>query len=452
MADKHADNELKLWLAKYRIGQIENSLVAQDITSLDDIGNCLASMDVLDLERWVAKRGWKRATANKFTKAVKLFNNISNDSEQTTASRPSQPTTASRPSQPKTSSHDDVKKEDDPELKLWFKQTLKLPQYHSSFIAYGIEKVEHLKLNVTDQDLIDMGIRAPMHRSRILKAIEDILDEEPDEMKLWFKNMKLQRYYQWFIDAGYGHLSSLNESVQDADLQKLGIKQERHRIKILKAIKEKEQRQKEEKRRKEAEQKRLEEQRRKEEEQKRESHHDDAEYNNRIDLNKAVTRVDNGVAMFFGVAKYISKLYKDLGDIDDDERHFRNTFAKEYGYRFVSNAYKNRTWTRDQALAWIQSMRDEILLKNGRIQYNGLIFCGASHGSMHSIICSDGTTLEVARIRSFFASSVKIQFKYLPKIFIFNCCRTPYAKEARGPAESTGAAGYGMTITGSEGN
>eukprot|EP01084_Bolivina_argentea_P298612 514631_1 len=232
-------------------------------------------MDVLDLERWVRERGWKRATANKFTKAVKLFNNISNDSEQTTASRPSQPTTASRPSQPKTSSHDDVKKEDDPELKLWFKQTLKLPQYHSSFIAYGIEKVEHLKLNVTDQDLIDMGIRAPMHRSRILKAIEDILDEEPDEMKLWFKNMKLQRYYQWFIDAGYGHLSSLNESVQDADLQKLGIKQERHRIKILKAIKEKEQRQKEEKRRKEAEQKRLEEQRRKEEEQKRESHHDD---------------------------------------------------------------------------------------------------------------------------------------------------------------------------------
>eukprot|EP01083_Nonionella_stella_P175135 608996_1 len=142
--------------------------------------------------------------------------------------------------------------------------------------------------------------------------------------------------------------------------------------------------------------------------------------------------------MFFGVAKYISKLYKDLDDIDDDERHFRNTFAKQYGYRFVSNAYKNRTWTRDQALAWIRSMRDEVLLKNRRIQYNGLIFCGASHGSMHSIICSDGTKLEFATIRSFFASNVKSQFKYLPKIFIFNCCRTRWTKARGRPSRSTG--------------
>eukprot|EP01083_Nonionella_stella_P300908 1029697_1 len=57
------------------------------------------------------------------------------------------------------------------------------------------------------------------------------------------------------------------------------------------------------------------------EEMKTES--DSAIYNNRIDSDKAVTRVDNGVAMFFGVAKYLHKSYKNLDDIDDDERHFR---------------------------------------------------------------------------------------------------------------------------------
>eukprot|EP01083_Nonionella_stella_P274522 931905_1 len=57
------------------------------------------------------------------------------------------------------------------------------------------------------------------------------------------------------------------------------------------------------------------------EEMKTES--DSAKYNNRIDSDKAVTRVDNGVAMFFGVAKYLHKSYKNLDDIDDDERHFR---------------------------------------------------------------------------------------------------------------------------------
>eukprot|EP01083_Nonionella_stella_P274521 931896_1 len=59
------------------------------------------------------------------------------------------------------------------------------------------------------------------------------------------------------------------------------------------------------------------------EEMKTESDHDTTDYNTDIYSNKPVTRVDNGVAMFFGVAKYLHKSYKNLDDIDDDERHFR---------------------------------------------------------------------------------------------------------------------------------
>eukprot|EP01083_Nonionella_stella_P007002 20277_1 len=178
-------------------------------------------------------------------------------------------------------------------------------------------------------------------------------------------------------------------------------------------------------------------------------------YNNNIDANKPITLMDNPLVMFFGVSKYLCKghkVYKDLHDIGQDERHFRETFVTQFGYGFVSNRYKDKIWKKEEALDWIQRQRDEVLLKNGRAQYNGLIFCGASHGSMHSIICSDGTSLDVTVIRSIFGPMAKRIFRYLPKIFIFNCCRTPYAKDARGPSESTGTAGYGMTITGCEGN
>eukprot|EP01083_Nonionella_stella_P307565 1081626_1 len=99
---------------------------------------------------------------------------------------------------------------------------------------------------------------------------------------------------------------------------------------------------------------------------------DSASYNNNIEANKPVTRVDNGLVMFCGISEYDGKTYKNLTDIADDERSFRKTFAKEFGYRFISNQYNGKKWYKADVLKWIQSKRDEILLRNGRVQYNAL--------------------------------------------------------------------------------
>eukprot|EP01083_Nonionella_stella_P176324 616560_1 len=277
-----ADNALKSWLAENRLSQIEDSLVEQSITSLDGIKFNLANMDVL--KEVVANMKFKsNFTARKFTKAVKLFNNISNDSEQITASRPSQPKPDNQShDEVKKESHtkhttkqDDVKREEDGEVMLWL-QTLKLPQYYSLFIDEGIDEFEDL-YNLKDEEdlqqyLEGMGIHKKGHRRRIVKAIKAINEKLPelDEMKLWLDNLNLSLYYSLFIAKEYGDLSSLNESVQDAELIKLGITNRNHRRIILKAIEEKETVKKEEQRKKAKEERRQEEQREKEAQRRKE--------------------------------------------------------------------------------------------------------------------------------------------------------------------------------------
>eukprot|EP01083_Nonionella_stella_P028638 78874_1 len=164
------------------------------------------------------------------------------------------------------------------------------------------------------------------------------------------------------------------------------------------------------------------------------------------------TRVDNVLVMFFGMGKYLSDTYPDLDDIAEDEEWFRTVFEKKFKYRFIANDNYNQTWERSEAMKWIQCVRENELLRNRPVKYNGLIFCGASHGSMHAMICSDGKPLKLQDIRSSFASTVNSQFKDIPKIFIFNCCRTVPGQKPRGREEQTGAAGYSVTITGTEGD
>eukprot|EP01083_Nonionella_stella_P258721 883963_1 len=172
-----------------------------------------------------------------------------------------------------------------------------------------------------------------------------------------------------------------------------------------------------------------------------------------VALSKHIQRVDKVLVMFFGMSFYKSATYPNLDDIHDDEKYFRDVFEKMFNYRFITNDGYDQTWKKSDAEEWIEVVRDSELLHNRQVQYDGLIFCGASHGSMHSMICSDGEELKMKDIRSSFASNVNRQFRDLPKIFIFNCCRTPYQKpQDRGTEEETRAAGYSVTITSTEGD
>eukprot|EP01083_Nonionella_stella_P208119 755507_1 len=168
-----------------------------------------------------------------------------------------------------------------------------------------------------------------------------------------------------------------------------------------------------------------------------------------IALYKYGKSVDNVFVMFFGIGKYQSKTYPDLDDIIEDESYFSDVFEKQFKYRFIANCEYNRTWSKSQAEDWIELVRDSELLHNREVQYDALIFCGASHGSIDAMICSDGQELKLKDIRSSFVSNRQI--RDLPKIFIFNCCRTPYQKPS-GARGDTRAAGHSVTITSTEGD
>eukprot|EP01083_Nonionella_stella_P293135 996869_1 len=167
-------------------------------------------------------------------------------------------------------------------------------------------------------------------------------------------------------------------------------------------------------------------------------------------LVKPVKRVDNALVIFFGIAMYQHETYPDLEDINEDELYFRDTFEDKFRYRFIANEY-NKHWNKSDVENWIVSIRNSVLIVNDCMQYNALIFCGASHGSTYAMICSDGKKLNLKDIRSLFAWNVNNQFRNLPKMFIFNCCRTQY-ETPRGAHQDTVAAGYSVSITGTEGD
>eukprot|EP01083_Nonionella_stella_P060788 158557_1 len=161
------------------------------------------------------------------------------------------------------------------------------------------------------------------------------------------------------------------------------------------------------------------------------------------------------LVLFLGISKYSVKTYADLEDIHKDEQRLRQTFEKEYGYQFESNEYYgDKEWKKADVLRWIALKRDQILIdpQNRHVRYHALIFCAASHGSTYSIICSDGKPLQTCAIRSLFAENVNESFSNMPKVFIFNCCRTPLVKETTiTTGRGAPGSGYGLTITGTEG-
>eukprot|EP01083_Nonionella_stella_P237155 832220_1 len=159
--------------------------------------------------------------------------------------------------------------------------------------------------------------------------------------------------------------------------------------------------------------------------------------------------VDNGLVVLFGAGKYDSKIYRDLDDIIEDEKCLSGVFEKKFNYRFISNGEYDRSWSKAEAKDWIELVRDKEMMKDGKLQYDSLLFCTASHGNLDAMICSDGKALKHKEIRSLFA---KGSFMDIPKIFIFNGCRKASTKHAGGQAGDERTVKYSVTITGSEGN
>eukprot|EP01084_Bolivina_argentea_P275794 470439_1 len=60
-------------------------------------------------------------------------------------------------------------------MKEWFTNTVRLPQYFELFIAAGYEDLTYFDEDVQDNDLIEIGINKKPHRRKILKEIQKLI-------------------------------------------------------------------------------------------------------------------------------------------------------------------------------------------------------------------------------------------------------------------------------------
>ena len=139
-------------------------------------------------------------------------------------------------------------KDEDNELRKWFIETIKLPQYYDLFKKAGYEDIEylnHFNIDNGDEELIEIGVKKQVHRRMILSKINarptPIILNEKDELKYWFdKTLQLPQYYQLFRNAGYENIRYLYQfdlENGDTELKKIGIIKAIHRRMILSEIK-----------------------------------------------------------------------------------------------------------------------------------------------------------------------------------------------------------------------
>ena len=69
--------------------------------------------------------------------------------------------------------------DDDNEMAIWFRQTLKLPQYLELFESEGFDELAMLS-DLTDSLLKELGINKMGHRMKILKAIKKLNEQMPE--------------------------------------------------------------------------------------------------------------------------------------------------------------------------------------------------------------------------------------------------------------------------------
>ena len=163
-------------------------------------------------------------------------------------------------------------KDEDDELRKWFDETLKLPQYYELFKKAGYEDMDylyHFDFDNGDQELIEIGIKKKVHRRMILSKImkqtghkdgDKVKNEsnddkvgkygniynknnnrkESDDLWRWFnETLGLPQYYELFKEAGcegMDYLNFFNFDNGEEELIKIGVQKPFHRRMILSKI------------------------------------------------------------------------------------------------------------------------------------------------------------------------------------------------------------------------
>ncbi|XP_062508265.1 caskin-1-like isoform X2 [Corticium candelabrum] len=117
-----------------------------------------------------------------------------------------------------------------------------LQQYSEAFVAAGYDDSSYL-VEITDKDLIALGIEKPGHRKKLLHlsaSTADALHDAFPSTKLtsisdWFKSLGLSVYEQAFLQQGYDDIDFIVDITED-ELKEMGVTLQGHIRKLMAAI------------------------------------------------------------------------------------------------------------------------------------------------------------------------------------------------------------------------
>merc|ERR1712129_270407 len=75
-------------------------------------------------------------------------------------------------------------------MQQWFQQTLRLPQFFHIFVDSGYEDLTFFDEVISDNELIEMGIKKKPHRKKIIKEINKLLATQNEQLPMTPTDLK----------------------------------------------------------------------------------------------------------------------------------------------------------------------------------------------------------------------------------------------------------------------
>eukprot|EP01084_Bolivina_argentea_P023900 44644_1 len=235
---------------------------------------------------------------------------------------------------------------------------------------------------------------------------EEKKEENENEVKLWLTNIvKLPQYYILFEDDGYDDLKEV-KTFTKTELKEMGITKNGHIKRLMRFIEQL-----------------SDNSMAKTNKSTNENNQSDEEKKD-IDENNLVT---NAVVICVAISEYDDKdKYKSLPSVKEDVTHYKKILGDKYNYTVWSSLdeFKNGRMTKKDVNKFINNCKLKIVDYDDddfKCLYDGIFISISGHGTVDSIITSDGDKIKYTRIRQKLSSVESLE--NVPRIFCIDACR-----------------------------
>eukprot|EP01084_Bolivina_argentea_P084290 152471_1 len=123
-----------------------------------------------------------------------------------------------------------------------------------------------------------------------------------------------------------------------------------------------------------------------------------------------------------------NKKYEEIKGIEQDIKNYQHVLRDTFGYTLISNIDESHAakygdkMTKKQVELFLRECRNELFdFTSGVLHYDSLFVTIGAHGSLDSIVCSDGELYKYDSMRSLFESDDVM--RSIPRIFLVDACR-----------------------------